>query len=257
MTEKKDLKIQVLTRPNINTALIIVEKNKFSTGFFELNFLTDAVKEGQWLKGRIFDKWSDLSEDGKHIIYNAIKYNKIKTDKYEYTVLSKFPYFKALDFYTKGYTYDSHGGGLFIEKNKYLLNEGEKVHNEIYKNSNYTVKRGILTNYKEGEYLALYYARLIRDGWKYIDGENRKRVFKKYFKHYEIEKKCRFIDENNFKINGKIIIENKNWMDFKNGKLYWTSNGKIFYAYLSEIANVKLVIDLNKYQYKSIIVNYP
>lgn len=260
-------KIHVLTRPNTNSALIIVLKSKKASGFFDLNFSSNTVTEGQWIQGKIYPRRCDLSEDGKHIIYFAAKFH-IRNGPTTWTAVSKFPYFTALDFYEKGDTYN--GGGLFLSKNKYILNE-TYAQKELYKNSSFTVTRGKLNNVLlDDETEGLYFPRLIRDGWKDKGESNEVRIFKKTYKHYEISKECRinrlfsnsekrgfFYDINEFKINGKVEMRiESDWMDFKKDKLYWADKGKILSAPLTNIENIKVLADLNQYQYKSIIVKY-
>lgn len=258
-------KIHILTRPNVNTALVIVMKSKKATGFFELNFLNNTVTEGQWIQGKIYPRRCDLSENGKHIIYFAAKFH-IRNGPTTWTAVSKFPYFKALDFYDKGDTYN--GGGLFLSTNEYLLNETYEQ-KELYKNSSFIVKRGKLNNVLlDDETEGLYFPKLIRDGWKDKGENNEVRTFKKTYKHYEITKECHidrtfsekrslFYDINEFKINGKTEMKiESDWMDFKNDKLYWADKGKIFYSNLNNIENKVELDDFNKYYYKSIIVKY-
>ncbi len=258
-------KIHVLTRPDVNVALVILKKSNKATGFFELNFSNHIIREGQWIAAKVYERRCDLSEDGKHIIYFAAKFYKNKNPRI-WTALSKFPYFKALDFYDKGNTYN--GGGIFLSKNEYLLNE-TYAQTELYKKSSFKVTRGKLNNVLlDDETEGIYYPRLIRDGWKDEGAVDDTRFFKKVYKNYEIEKACCinasgvenrsiFYDINTFKINGEIKLEiESDWMDFKNEKLYWTDKGKIFYAHLKTIEDVKLIADLNDYQYKPIIVKY-
>lgn len=265
---KKDIsysKVHVLTRPNIDSALIILRKSKKGTAFLELNFLNNTVNEGQWIQGKVYERRCDLSENGKYIIYFAAKFHKKKNPRV-WTAVSKFPYFKALDFYEKRDTYN--GGGFFLSKDIYLLNE-TYAHTELYKNSSLQVKRGKLNDVLlDNETDGIYYPRLRRDGWKDSGEIDDVRVFTKKYKEYEIEKACYinksntnnrgvFYDVNTLKINGKINMRvESDWMDFKNDKLYWTNEGKIFYARLEAIENVKLIKNLNNFQYKSIMIEY-
>ena len=86
----------------------------------------------QWLKGRIYERRCDISDDGKYLIYFAFQVqNTFKKDKYTaYTTISKYPYLKALDLWKNMGTYN--GGGLFLSKKEYLLNEIYD-HEEIHK----------------------------------------------------------------------------------------------------------------------------
>ena len=52
---------------------------------------TNEFALGQWLKGRIYERRSDLSPDGKYMIYFAMngKWNSIA--KWSWTAISKAP----------------------------------------------------------------------------------------------------------------------------------------------------------------------
>lgn len=256
-------RLHIIARPKANVALVIVKKSKKATGFFKLDFANNSIIEGQWLQGKVYERRCDLSEKGKYILYFAAKFKRsIKT----FTAISKFPFVKALDFYEKGDTYN--GGGLFLSKNEYFLNE-TYAQKEIYKNSSFKVRRGKLNKVLlDDETDGVYYPRLIRDNWIDLGKLNGIRTFKKQNKNYEIVKECFvngdlsvekgiFYDINTFKSNGKAIMKiESDWMDFKNDKLYWDDRGKLFCANPNNIEDRKEIADLNDCQYKTIIVKY-
>ena len=260
-------KIHVITRPNLNKALIIVRKGQKQTGFFALDFSTNKVSEGQWFRGKVYERRCDLSNNGKHIIYFAAKFGN--RDITTWTAVSKFPYLKALDFYVKNDTYN--GGGIFLSDNMYLLNETYRQ-DERYKNSPYLVKRGKLNDVLlDNETDGLYYPRLIRDGWEDLGLEDEVRRFKKAYKKWSIIKSC-YINKGPHKAANKAIFYDINelrnadletcmtiesdYMDFKKGQLYWTCEGKILRANLNRLDEVKEIDDLNNYSYRPIVVKY-
>lgn len=85
---------------------------------------TDEFEPGQWFKGRIFFRRSDMSPDGEKLIYFARKVRKKPPQDedyiYSWTAISKPPYYTALALWPKGNTW--HGGGLFIDDRTVFLN---------------------------------------------------------------------------------------------------------------------------------------
>lgn len=77
----------------------------------------DRLEEGQWLKGRIYERRCDLSPDGELLIYFAAKW----TGPYQtWTAVSRPPYLSALALWPKGDAWG--GGGLFMSSKTIGLN---------------------------------------------------------------------------------------------------------------------------------------
>lgn len=55
-------------------AVVILRGRDKSVATFAWNLEDDSFKLGQWFRGRIYEYRSDLSPDGKHLIYFAAKY---------------------------------------------------------------------------------------------------------------------------------------------------------------------------------------
>jgi hypothetical protein len=86
------------------------------------NRKTDEFQLGQWLKGRIYERRSDLSPDGKHFIYFAMNGKWSSEARGSWTAISRAPFLKALAVFPKGDCW--HGGGLWTASRKYWLNDG-------------------------------------------------------------------------------------------------------------------------------------
>jgi hypothetical protein len=82
----------------------------------------DRFKLGQWMYGRIYERRSDLSPDGEHLLYFAMNGRWHSEAKGSWTALSRAPYVKALTLWAKGDCW--HGGGLFLSSKAYWLNDG-------------------------------------------------------------------------------------------------------------------------------------
>lgn len=123
----------------------------------------NTFKLGQWMRGRIYERRSDLSPDGKHFIYFAMNGRWDSETKGAWTAISRVPYLKAIDLFAKGDCW--HGGGLFLSNREFWLNDGHG-HTEFKKSSQLRRNpNGHLKDYFGGECLTIYYNRLQRDGW--------------------------------------------------------------------------------------------
>ena len=123
---------------------------------------TDSFTLGQWLRGRIYSFRCDISPDGRHWIYFAMKGTRT------WTVLAKTPYLKALDFFEKDSAYE--GGGLFESNTTYWLNDRYYSYTpQEQRTSGLKAKTGkspyprVIEN---NECPGIYVVRLKRDGWK-------------------------------------------------------------------------------------------
>jgi hypothetical protein len=128
---------------------------------------TDELRPGQWFKGRIYECRSDLSPDGKLLIYFAMNGRWDSYSKGSWTAISRAPYLKAIAFFTKGDGW--HGGGLFTGTDTYWLNDG--YGHSVYRDTD-EVRRDRTfqpSGYFGGECLGVYYPRLLRDGWRLIE----------------------------------------------------------------------------------------
>jgi hypothetical protein len=110
----------------------------------------DTFKLGQWLRGRIYERRSDLSPDGKHFIYFAMNGKWSGPVKGSWTAISRTPYLKALALWPWGDCWNV--GGL----RKQLVQEPGYPFEENY----------------GGECPGVYYLRLQRDGWKLVRRES-------------------------------------------------------------------------------------
>ncbi len=127
----------------------------------------DEFQIGQWLKGRIYERRSDLSPDGKHLIYFAMNGRWESEVRGAWTAISRAPYLKGLAVFPKGDCWN--GGGMFTRKSLYWLNDG--CGHSVLRNTT-EVKRDSKfqpSEYFGGECLSVYYPRLLRDGWKLVD----------------------------------------------------------------------------------------
>lgn len=236
----------------------------------------DEFQLGQWLKGRIYERRSDLSPDGKYAIYFAMNGKWSSESRGSWTAISRAPYLKAIAFFPKGDCW--HGGGLWTGKNTYWLNDdsGHTVANDT---------TAVLRDRKYhpsgcygGECLGVYYHRLLRDGWELVDQlSDGKRQSKDIFEknigkgwtlrkiaHAEsgapVGKGCYWDEHELVGPAGNKIMSYPNWewADLDGKRLVWAADGKLSAAAVHEegLANEVELHDFNRMKFEAIEAPY-
>jgi len=237
------------------------------------NRKTDEFKFGQWLHGRIYERRSDISPDGRFLIYFAMNGKWESETKGSWTAISKVPWLKAIVLLGKGDCWS--GGGLFTSENKYWLNDG---YGHKFLKTNPTVQRNLNYRPKEnygGECPGVYYIRLQRDGWlmKPLVSDSEFTVFEKPLSHGWILRKyahtqvgappgkgC-YWDEHELEQteDGKHIDGTKwEWAEVDGKKLLWAQDGCLFRAIIkrSGIGEPKLLFNFNDMKFEAIQAPY-
>lgn len=127
----------------------------------------NTFEEGQWLRGRIYERRCDLSPDGRYLIYFAMDGRFGGPLGGSWTAISRPPWLRALVLLRKGDGW--HGGGLFTGPARYWLNDGYGHH--VVRDSK-QLQRDLEhrpPHYFGGECPGVYYNRLLRDGWRLIE----------------------------------------------------------------------------------------
>ena len=237
------------------------------------NRKTDEFKLGQWLRGRIYERRSDISPDGRLLIYFAMNGHWESETKGSWTAISKTPWLKSIVLLGKGDCW--HGGGLFTSDRKYWLNDGYG-HRVLQSSS--TVHRDEKYHPKEnygGECLGVYFIRLQRDGWemKPTVSDSEYTVFEKPLSHGWLLRKyahaevgappgkgC-YWDEHELEHSetGNLIAGVQwEWADVDGKKLVWAEAGCLFRATIKRngIGESKLLYDFNHMEFKALAAPY-
>jgi hypothetical protein len=123
---------------------------------------TDAFEPGQWFRGRIYEKRSDLSPNGELLIYFAAKFERATKDSfYSWTAISRPPYLTALVLWPGVGAWD--GGGLFESDSCVWVNQNEWKE-EL--NASKPQRLEIRFAASRGEDYPVFMPRLLRDGWE-------------------------------------------------------------------------------------------
>lgn len=219
----------------------------------------DTFLQGQWLKGRIYERRCDLSPKGDKLIYFAADW-KLRKGPGSWTAISNPPYLSALALWPNGSAWG--GGGLFDTELTVLLNH-DTFEMELSKGISLgkNVKVRSLGQYAGcGEDDPIYHTRLIRDGWEVSqegecnepdwDGDivwvyHEPRIYSKkspYSKsEIDLRMKIKGIHErgkSRYLIDHEVVSENStpvlnlprtSWADWdKNGDLLYAEAGKLF-----------------------------
>lgn len=283
MTKTFPARVHVILAKNSPNAVVIRRGPSKQVCTFLWNRETDEITIGQWLKGRIYERRCDLSSNGEYFIYFAMNGKWDSETKGSWTAVSKAPFLKALDLHAKGDCWE--GGGLFLDKNTYWLND-------TYFNPDNTLMKSLELNHKRqyqpkgkfgSECTGVYYRRLIRDGWELIERKNKSKwkdvtTFVKpmvngwqltKLAHEEVDspegKGC-YWDEHILKntvTGAEFIKDDWEWaeLDLSLGResVIWASDGCLYRASLQDnlqLTDVSLVHDFNPYTFENIIADY-
>lgn len=271
-------RLHVLIAKNAQIAVVIRRGPSKQVCSILWNLKTNKFQIGQWLKGRIYERRSDISPDGQYMIYFAMNGKWNSETKGSWTAISKIPYLKAITLYAKGDCWN--GGGLFIDDQNYLLNEKYETHVLIHDESKLIGRRGIINNikYANNECLGIYYPRLLRDGWELNENMSTVniQVFDKKWKTF-ILRKLAHIGNNNKQSKGiywdshvlcqtdgpSLEFPNWEWADIVEGCLTWAESGKIYALHKKTdinkenfLGSAKILYDFNEMRFEERIAPY-
>ena len=134
---------------------------------------SDTFEDGQWFKGRIYERRCDLSPNGERFAYFAQDFGRAPGS---WTAVSKPPFLTALALWPKG---DCWGGGaLFESETTLLLNHrpgGESKLDSSFRLPRQVKIKQLGDHSGWGEDDPINHYRLIRDGWLHLqEGSSRR-----------------------------------------------------------------------------------
>ncbi len=134
---------------------------------FSWNREDDTFTEGPWFKGKIYADRSDLSPDGRFLLYFAMGGLKsaIPMTGGTWTAISRPPSLTAIALWGQGDTWG--GGGMFTSKSSFWLDADA--------NTFLIRDEGMLSR----DFKRPPLSRMERDGWISIDSRSRKGIFEK------------------------------------------------------------------------------
>lgn len=236
----------------------------------------NSFSVGQWLKGRIYGRRSDLSPDGKHMIYFAMNGRWESETRGSWTAISKAPYLKAIGLWGKGDCWN--GGGVFLSNSNYWINRGYGhipllIPEELTESEEYPFDQEY-----GAECTGVYYPRLQRDGWKLIErkklyGFASATVFEKEansiwkLRKIAVEtinppkgRGC-YYDEHqlcNMDSGEEVDLPHWEWAEVDHRGMYWAEKGRLFIAHPTEkgLEEITELCDLNGLSFDPIKAPY-
>jgi hypothetical protein len=278
MPAKFPPRLHVLLARDARCAVILRRGPSKTTCCIGWDRRNDTFTTGQWLRGRIYERRSDLSPDGKHLIYFAMNGRWTSETKGSWTAISKAPYLKAITLLGKGDCW--HGGGLFRTNTRYWLNDGYG-HKPLLDSSRITRdKTWQPSAYYGGECLHVYFNRLQRDGWtlrpELTPNDDAPTVFDKparagwilrKYAHAGIdhpEGKGVYYDRHalvrtdSAETNSTLDCPEWEWADLDGKRLVWTTAGRLHSAYLKQsgLVNEEVLHDFTDMTFSAIAAPY-
>lgn len=272
-------RIHVLVAQSASVAVILRRGPSKQVCSILWDLRTNKFKLGQWLKGRIYERRSHISPDGKHMIYFAMNGKWDSETSGSWTAISKAPYLKAIVLYAKGDCWN--GGGLFIDSKNYLLNELYADHRLLHDQSKLIGKRGVIkdTPYSNNECLGVYYPRLLSEGWNFnreLSSNHIQAFDKKWKKNFTLRKFAHVGSgrkagrgvywDSHALVNSKDEISHGTdweWADVIKGNLAWSEGGKLYVLKSARsihteslLKDAKMLHDFNPMRFEETIAPY-
>jgi hypothetical protein len=271
-------RLHVLLAARATTAVVLRRGPSKQVATFLWDRNGDRFELGQWLNGRIYERRSDVSPDGKHWLYFAVNGRWRSRVGGSWTAISRVPYLKAIGLYGKGDCWE--GGGLFLSNQKFWLNDHyfqpARVQFEpprLQRDATYWPEQRY-----NAEDTGVYYVRLQRDGWELIEQRQANKhdaiaVFDKAMPngwtlrkiaHEQIGappgKGC-YWDEH-VSIDAKrnaTAHPDWEWAEVDDERIVWCANGSLYAATCkkgSPPGTAKLLHDFNPYAFSAIEAPY-
>ncbi len=269
--EQFPARLHVLIASNSDKAIVIRRGPSKHTCVLSWDRKKNTFEVSQWLKGRIYERRSDICPSGKYWIYFAMNGKWNSEAKGAWTAIAKAPWLKAITLFAKGDCWN--GGGLFLDDTTYWLNDGyghESLFDsrEVKRDGSYEPQ-----NQYGGECLHVYYNRLQREGWilrnRSEKGKwNSESVFEKELpKNWIIRKICHeqvdspkgkgcYWDEHLLlNENGDILAKPTwEWAEWVDNSIVFAEGGSLYRTTIKsscKLSESKLLHDFNNYKFES------
>ncbi|MEP1742214.1 MAG: hypothetical protein ABJI60_19990 [Kangiellaceae bacterium] len=249
----------VLIPEKSSNAIVIRRGPAKHVGIFSWNLKTSEIKVSQWVKGRVYEYYSDVSADGKLFMYSA---NKGPTS---YTVISKAPWLKALSLWKN---VGGCGGGLLVNNRNYILFDGSESYREFH-TSNLTGMESDKNLRSSG----IYPERLSRFDWELVEETKELSIFRKQLGRTSfIEKlwhkwqlssgsnKPSLWESHRLTLDGVTTdMEDWEWSEVYKSKILWSENGCLYEKSIKDFRTTnkpKLIYDFNNEKIQELVAPY-
>lgn len=258
-------RVHIFMAREARTAVIVRRGPSRRTALIGWDRKRDTFEVGQWFNGRIEERRSDLSPDGRFLIYFAVNGRWASEAQGAYTAVSRAPYLKAETLLAKGDTW--HGGGLFVTARDYWLNDGYG-HKVIRDQSQ--ARRTQAYPWPEFPPIGqtdLYEVRLQRDGWMRMNPGWTGKSAIVYFEkpvglRWILRKRVHGRGERHELVHpgsgNTLSLPEWKWADVDDKRLVWVESGQLFTGGLdsSGLRDVRMLQDFNAYQFEALAAPY-
>jgi hypothetical protein len=225
----------------------------------------DTFQLGQWLKGRIYERCSDLSPDGKSLITYVTK-GREQDVGYNWMAISEAPYLKAHVITSACGV--SFRGAMWVGNNHYW-DDRQMTGEDITSHPRY--KRVDKCKWPlglKGSFFATYYARHIRDGWLAGNHVVHKYHFTKshssgWVLHKTYNDRQSGKDEDNYSLHHQVAGQTIDypsweWADWDGGRLVWANEGRLETGTLTTtgIIDIRVLKDFNDMKFEALKAPY-
>ena len=269
--EKFPARLHVLIASKSDKAIVIRRGPSKHTCVFSWDRTKNTFEVAQWLKGRIYERRSDICPSGKYWIYFAMNGKWGSETKGAWTAISKTPWLKAITLFSKGDCWN--GGGLFLDDKTYWLNNG--YGHELLLNSTEVKMHETYVPSKQygGECLHVYFNRLQRDGWIMMNPSEYGKtswdaIFEKELPNNWLLRKICHHGSNSRKGKGcywdKHELQNQNgevlpkpdwgWAELVDSSIIFAENGALYKITTKnpfELGELKSLHDFNNYKFEN------
>lgn len=262
-------RIWVLMASAASTAVIFRRGPSRWTRLYLWNTRTDTITPGSWFAGRLYEWSSDLSPDGRHLVYLAHNGSRRRVQAaleafgddamWTWTAVCAPPWVKALGLWSAG----PDGGGLFTDNHTLVLNHPAS---HLAQQTRITPAGFAVRGLEGAEQIHVPSTSLERTGWRVIQRPERwygGREDDAFILHKQ-GLELRFIrsPQGGWKATYTGLgpatwpgLEGASWADFdQNGRLLMARHGRIFVARGAELQQLK---DFNQDQPKRHVTHQP
>ena len=202
----------------------------------------DKFKPGQWFKGTIYAEHSDLSPDGRHMIYFAMGGVAwaIPNTGGTWTAISEVPSLKAIVLWGQGGT-TRGGGGMFTSNHSYWLD----LTFDTFRIHDYSHFRREATSPAR--------SRLERDGWVWKESTAGRIYEKAIPKGWIVRRICEYPKPDQYELEQredgtKLVFPSWEWAEWDRNRLVWAEHGCLRAAKLGahKLGTVRTLCDFNE-----------
>ncbi|TMV10292.1 hypothetical protein FGK63_04300 [Ruegeria sediminis] len=155
-------RLHVVTATDCATAVVLRRGPSTQVASILWDRASNKIELGQWLHGRIHEYRTDLSPDGKHLVYFACRAGRC------WTVVSRAPWLRAIAYWPQPSSW--HGGGAFTDRGALWLNGAEPPAN--LPDGLRSAATDAFPHSTDGFHMGGLFATMMRRrGWSHVAGE--------------------------------------------------------------------------------------